>query len=208
VIDLVPHRSGWKDDFRRLAALLRRALGDLALRIDHVGSTAIPTICAKDIIDIQVTVADLREATVALRNARFIERADIQRDHVPPGHLGAEADWSKTFFTEPMGVRRTNVHVREADKPNQRYALLFRDYLLSHPNTAEAYGELKRRLANSLADANDYADVKDPAVDLIYFAAEEWACQTGWQPQSLETGPCSLERRSHYADGRYPVRND
>jgi GrpB-like predicted nucleotidyltransferase (UPF0157 family) len=164
--------------------LLRSALGDLALRIDHVGSTAIPTICAKDIVDVQVTVAELLEARVALRAAGFIERTDIQRDHVPPGYPGPETDWSKAYFTEPMGVRRANVHVREAHKPNQRYALLFRDYLLSHPNTAEAYGELKRRLARSLADTADYADVKDPAVDLIYLAAEEWARHVGWQPSS------------------------
>jgi len=59
--------------------------------------------------------------------------------------------------------------------------LLFRDYLRAHPATAAAYAELKRRLAAGLADPASYPDVKDPAVDLIYLAAEEWAAAAGWE---------------------------
>ena len=87
---------------------------------------------------------------------------------------------------------------------NQRYPLLFRDYLRVHPASAAAYAELKRRLASptkysggvpSLGDPHagqeehlprvasvEYPEVKDPAVDLIYFAAEDWAAATGWEP--------------------------
>ena len=85
-----------------------------------------------------------------------------------------KAEWEQFFFTQAAGQRRVNIHVRQAAKPNQRYALLFRDYLASHPRVAAAYGELKVRLAASLASEDDDPDVKDPAVDLIYFAAEEW----------------------------------
>jgi GrpB-like predicted nucleotidyltransferase (UPF0157 family) len=63
---------------------------------------------------------------------------------------------------------------------NQMYPLLFRDYLRTHRATAEAYAELKRRLAENLVDNDTYSDVKDPAVDLIYLAAEEWAAAVGW----------------------------
>jgi GrpB-like predicted nucleotidyltransferase (UPF0157 family) len=83
---------------------------------------------------------------------------------------------------EPEGQRRVNVHLRVLGRANQRYALLFRDYLRAHPAMAQAYAELKRRLAESLADPKMYPDVKDPAVDLIYLAAEDWASATGWQP--------------------------
>ena len=72
--------------------------------------------------------------------------------------------------------------MRRQGAPNQRYPLLFRDYLRAHPKTAQAYAELKRRLAANLADPFTYPDVKDPAVDLIYLAAEEWAARTGWRP--------------------------
>ena len=73
--------------------------------------------------------------------------------------------------------------MRVQGRANQRYALLFRDFLRTHPATAAAYGELKRQLAQHLADIQTYTDVKDPAVDLIYFAAEDWAAATGWQPE-------------------------
>ena len=72
--------------------------------------------------------------------------------------------------------------MRVQGRANQRYPLLFRDYLRTHPATAEAYAELKRRLAQHLADPKTYPDVKDPAVDLIYLAAEDWASVTGWHP--------------------------
>ncbi len=74
------------------------------------------------------------------------------------------------------------MHVRVDGRPNQRYALLFRDYLLENPITAAAYAELKRRLAAIAPTRADYADAKDPACDLIMGAAEEWADLTGWRP--------------------------
>jgi GrpB-like predicted nucleotidyltransferase (UPF0157 family) len=83
-----------------------------------------------------------------------------------------------------MYRRRVNLHVRVADRANQRYALLFRDYLRSHPDTAAAYGEFKRRAAALLPTESiaDYSDLKDPVCDLIYLPAEEWAARTGWTP--------------------------
>jgi GrpB-like predicted nucleotidyltransferase (UPF0157 family) len=72
--------------------------------------------------------------------------------------------------------------VRVDGRLNQRYPLLFRDYLRTHPATAEAYAELKRHLAENLADRVIYTEVKDPAVDLIYLAAEEWAAASHWMP--------------------------
>ena len=71
--------------------------------------------------------------------------------------------------------------VRAAGRANQRYPLLFRDYLRAHPASAAAYAELKRRLAANLRDLATYPDVKDPACDLIMVAAEEWARQTHWE---------------------------
>ena len=75
-----------------------------------------------------------------------------------------------------------NIHLREAGRANQRYALLLRDYLRAHPDAAEVYARLERALANELHDPATYPDVKDPACDLIWVAAEEWAAATGWSP--------------------------
>ncbi len=172
----------WPREFAELAARLRRALGALALRIDHIGSTAVPGLAAKDVIDIQITVAALDEDVVAALQAIGYSPRAGARDHCPPTFTGAASEWDKLYFDPPQGQRRTHLHVRALGRANQRYPLLFRDYLRTHPATAQAYAELKRRLAQALADPDTYPDVKDPAVDLIYFAAEEWAATTHWQP--------------------------
>jgi GrpB-like predicted nucleotidyltransferase (UPF0157 family) len=180
--EIVPYQSSWPSDFHKIAARLRQGLSDLALRIDHIGSTSVPGLAAKDVIDIQITVADLNQELLAAMSALgYTQRAGIQRDHSPAGIEGDETEWEKWYFDAPPGQRRTHTHVRVAGRANQRYALLFRDYLRSHPATAESYAELKRRLAQNLADPKTYPEVKDPAVDLIYLAAEEWAEVTGWQ---------------------------
>lgn len=182
MIDIVVHRPSWHVEFRELGLVLRRGLGEAALRIDHIGSTSVPELRAKDIIDIQITVEHLESSVCsALQRLGYEQHRDVSADHVPPHYAGPKTDWEKFVFTQPAGRRRVNVHVRQAGRPNQRYALLFRDYLASHPSVAAAYGELKSRLAASLASEADYPDVKDPAVDMIYFAAQEWAASAQWQ---------------------------
>ncbi len=182
MLEIIPYQSSWVADFREIAARLRHGLGSMALRIDHIGSTSVPGLAAKDVIDIQITVAaltpELLQAMVALG---YTQPEGVWRDHRPAHAPGPEADWEKWFFRPPAGQRRTNTHVRVAGRANQRYPLLFRDYLRTHPATAEAYAELKQRLAQNLANADTYPEVKDPAVDLIYLAAEEWASVTHWE---------------------------
>ena len=183
MLEIVPYQDHWPGEFQTIAAQLREALGELALRIDHIGSTAVPGLAAKDVIDVQITVATTDESVkAALCSLGYTHAEEITQDHLPPPGDDDPSQWSKWFFRSPEDQRRTNTHVRVAGRPNQRYPLLFRDYLRAHSATAAAYAELKRRLAANLADPATYPDVKDPAVDLIYFAAEAWARSTGWQP--------------------------
>jgi len=183
LVEIFPYQTRWPAEFQVIAAGLRRALGDLALRIDHIGSTSVSGLPAKDVIDIQITVAALDQAILAaLEGAGYVRSVRNAGDHRPAHATGPETDWQKWFFYPPPGQRRTHTHVRVQGRANQRYPLLFRDYLRAHPRTAAAYGELKRRLAAGLADPDTYPDVKDPAVDLIYFAAEDWALAQSWSP--------------------------
>ena len=183
MVEIVPYREDWPDEFRAIAANVRQEMGDLALRIDHIGSTSVPGLAAKDVIDVQVTVVALADPIEsAMRSLGYTRPEGVWRDHVPPGFEGPDVHWQKWFFRAPEGQRPTNTHVRVQGHANQRYPLLFRDYLRGHLATAHAYAELKRRLARELADPATYPDVKDPAVDLIYLAAEEWAAAAGWQP--------------------------
>jgi GrpB-like predicted nucleotidyltransferase (UPF0157 family) len=184
MISITASRPSWITEFQEIATALRAGLGDVAQRIDHIGSTSVPQLCAKDVIDLQITVARFDVGIAEqLRRLGFVQRPEIEGDHTPPGYAGPSSDWAKLFFVQPNGQRRINIHVRQSGRPNQRYALLFRDYLVAHPPAAAAYGQLKRHLAEFLDSEDAYADIKDPAVDLIYFAAEEWASQSRWQPR-------------------------
>ena len=87
----------------------------------------------------------------------------------------------KQYFREPEGERRTHIHVREAGRLNQRYALLFRDNLRAEGAPRQAYETVKRRLAGIYPDDIDgYLAIKDPVMDLIYVRAEHWVASTGW----------------------------
>ena len=183
MVEIVPYNSIWPAEFDRLALTLRQGLGDLALRIDHIGSTSVSGLASKDVIDIQITVTALEQGVLSAMLALGYSLPEgMRRDHPPAGWQGPETEWEKWLFNPPPGQRRTHTHVRVQGRANQRYALLFRDYLRAHPATARAYAELKRRLAGNLADPGMYPEVKDPAVDLIYLAAEEWAAALRWQP--------------------------
>jgi len=183
-VEIVPYDERWPSEFEAIAAHLRQGLGELALRIDHIGSTSVPGLPAKDIIDIQITVAALDERLIsAMTVLGYPLREGFDRDDPPPGAPALEGDWKKMLFHAPPEERRMNIHARVQGRPNQRFALLFRDYLRSHPQVAVSYAALKRLLAEHLADTDVYPDVKEPAVHLIYLAAEAWAAATGWQPE-------------------------
>jgi GrpB-like predicted nucleotidyltransferase (UPF0157 family) len=183
MVEICPYQENWPAEFQHIAATLRQSLGSLALRIDHIGSTSVPGLAAKDIIDVQITVAALDDRIIsAMLTIDYTQPEGVWRDHRPPDFAGPDSEWEKLFFRPPPGQRPTNTHVRVQGRANQRYPLLFRDYLRAHPATAEAYAKLKRLLAQHLADPQTYPVVKDPAVDLIYFAAEAWAIAIQWQP--------------------------
>ena len=185
-VQIRDYDPAWPTDFSTIAGRLRQTLGSAASRIDHIGSSSVPNLDAKDIVDIQVSVegdATLDQASALLEHDGWRPPGGIWTDHVPPGAAPDDREWAKRFFSEPVGSRRVNLHVRVEGRANQRYPLLFRDYLRVHPDSAHAYAMLKRDLAALLAsDLERYADVKDAACDLIYLAAEEWAVATGWAP--------------------------
>jgi GrpB-like predicted nucleotidyltransferase (UPF0157 family) len=183
---VAPHEPYWRERGAQLAAEIRAALGPLALRVDHIGSTAIPGMAAKPVFDLQVSVRDLAEAAEAFNGplrAFGLVRRPWERDHVPAGRDDDPALWAKRLWgkAEPGG-ERINLHCRVAGSPNERLALLFRDWLRAHPAAVAAYAAFKLVLATAVTDIEVYTDVKDPVVDLVIVVAEEWAAVTGWTP--------------------------
>jgi GrpB-like predicted nucleotidyltransferase (UPF0157 family) len=184
-IVISPYDPQWPLQFGQLGMPLRAALGDLALRIDHIGSTSVPGLAANDVIDVQITVAALdRRALMASLSSLGYHFWDMDTcDHVPPGRTDTAWQWSKLYFSEPPGQRPTHIHVRQAGRPNQRYALLFRDYLRADPSVAAAYAQIKEALARlHPEDFDAYYEVKDPVCDLVMAAAERWAASVGYAP--------------------------
>src|SRR5260221_2287102 len=168
MITIVPYETSWPEAFIAIARPLRTALGDLALRIDHIGSTSVPGLAAKDVIDVQVTVGDLTsELEAAFQRAGYVRRAELTYDHRPPTATGTEHEWQKQYYQPAAPAHRTHVHARRAGSANGRYALLFRDYLRTHSLAAAAYAQVKQALAHhGPTDWDLYYDVKDPICDI------------------------------------------
>ena len=162
-ITLVPYDPGWPAAFETEAVRLRAALGALALRIDHHGSTAIPGLSAKPIIDIQVSVAALQPL------AAYVERlAAVGYAHVPHPD-----DSVCPFFHRPLRWPHTHhVHVVERGGREERRTLAFRDYLRDHPDVAREYEQLKYDLARQFPGTNrdsreEYALAKTDFIERV-----------------------------------------
>ena len=170
---IAPYDPGWAELFAGLGGRLRAELGDVAIRIDHIGSTAVPGLAAKPIIDVQVSVASL-EPVAAYRDQ--IERCGFV-------WRSGNTELTKRYFRERPGLRRTHLHVRRAGSFSEQFALLFRDYLRTHPERAAAYAELKQTLAPLLlTDRQAYVDAKVPFTWETMRLADEWAQARGWEP--------------------------
>ena len=179
---IVDHDVRWTSAFATIGSALRGQLAQAALRIDHIGSTAVPGLAAKNVIDIQITVAHLDVARDWPHEVLpdLIRRPATTADHVPLGVTSDADEWANLYWSNGSSI---HLHVREEGRLNQRYPLLFRDYLRADPAAAGAYGLLKRALADlALDDSNIYYAVKDPACDLILAGAEHWAMRTDWRP--------------------------
>jgi len=176
MIEICTYNPDWPVEFLTLQTELVEILGGLALRVDHIGSTSVPGLGAKDIIDIQVTVDELTpEIEHRLTAAGYQYYADINDDHVPCGEDPDPRLWTKMYFTQPAGRRPVHVHVRMDGNPNQLYPLLFCDYLRAHPDSAATVERIKRALVKYHAeDIDAYYDIKDPVYDLIWEAAKKW----------------------------------
>jgi GrpB-like predicted nucleotidyltransferase (UPF0157 family) len=190
VIEIIDYKPTWTQEFLAIGSRLRAALGTQALAIHHIGSTSVPNLAAKDVIDIQITVSNLEEDILKpkLEQAGFVWREGVIHDHCPPGMTLPDDELEKHFVAwEPAGIRRANVHVRLEGRFNQRYALLCRDYLRAHPLAANAYAQIKRQLARYFPENTEaYYEIKDPVFDVIMAGANDWVTFTAWQPAPSE----------------------
>jgi GrpB-like predicted nucleotidyltransferase (UPF0157 family) len=153
VVHLVPYDPTWPLAFEAEAERIERACAGLVIRLEHVGSTSVPGLSAKPIIDILAGrppqakvapyVAALKQAGYEHKGPYGIPGREYFRRGTPRSHHVHLVSWSSTLWHEH---------------------LLFRDHLRAHPDVARAYEALKRDLAGSAMERSDYTDAKGPFI--------------------------------------------
>ncbi|MYW93029.1 dephospho-CoA kinase [Amycolatopsis rubida] len=179
-----PYDSGWPLQAERRLARLRQIAGSRLVRADHIGSTAVPGLPAKDILDLQLTVSSLDDADAiaeALADAGFPRREGEWWDDPQ----GGDGKWVKRFHQSADPKRPVNLHVRSTETPAWRLALVFRDWIRAHPDERDSYARVKEELARKHAadgTVEQYAEEKQGWVNEAFVRAEKWAGQSGWKP--------------------------
>ena len=165
-VQVVPYDPSWPSRYRREAALLREALGDCLVEIHHIGSTSVPGLWAKPIIDILPVVTAVEEA----------DRRRAALDALGYEYLGEFGIPGRRYLRKGGDHRTHQVHLfgRESRDEIRRH-LAVPAYLRCHPDAARDYAQLKRRLARRFPrDIDGYCDGKDAFVKALERAALDW----------------------------------
>lgn len=183
---LVDPQPDWPARAERVMARLRLAAGPVAKAVHHIGSTSVPGLPAKDVIDIQLGVPSLDEADAiadALAQAGFPRVPDLVQDSPYPPDADP-ALWRKRVHSAADPVRWANVHLRVVDSASWQHNLLFRDWLRANDDRRDEYAAMKRATAAAHASGTiqDYAEAKGPWFARIVPLMHEWAEATGWTP--------------------------
>ena len=187
---LAPPDPTWVQQGQRLAARVARAAGTLGHGVAHVGSTAVPGLWARDVIDLQLGVASLDDADAAaeaLADAGFPREAGEWFDTPKPPDLDP-AHWVKRLHGSADPGRPVHLHVRVVGSPGWRYALLFRDWLRAEPQARADYAAHRQHLTGAGLSTQAYALVKEPWFDEAWPRAQAWADHAGWRPQGSLDG--------------------
>jgi len=160
-----PPDPTWPAQAARLLARIGHALGDRVVALEHIGSTAVPDLPAKDVIDLQVGVRDLTEADGAafvadVASAGFVRVPGVDHDNAKDG-----GTWPKRLHGSVDPGRVAHVHVRAVGSPGWDWAIDVRDWLRADPEARDAYAAAKAALAARHTDSGDYADAKEAWFD-------------------------------------------
>lgn len=177
-VRVVDYRPGWATEGDEITTWLARALPG-ASATDHIGSTSVPGLPAKDCIDLMVRVESLAHIDLRpLTDAGYRERPE---EWNRSEKLGTTSH-PKRVFAPPVGGRSVNIHVREAGSETARYSLLFRDFMRVNDEHRDSWGRFKQRLAQECPDIYVYGQMKATVQPLLMALAELWAAERGWQP--------------------------
>lgn len=171
---MTPPDSSWPDQAARLMARIRHSVGEAAVAVEHIGSTAVPGLAAKDVVDLQVGVESLASANLdafaaGMTRAGFVLVPENTHDNAKDGTV-----WAKRFYGNADPGRVTHVHVREIGSPGWDWAIAFRDWLRADEAVRDEYGEVKAGLAARHTESSPYADAKEPWFDTAHPRLQAW----------------------------------
>ena len=156
-----PYDEMWKQDFISISNEIRDALGELALRIEHVGSTSVPGLSAKPVIDIDVVI---RDHSVLDEVVSRLAKIGYQHE----GNLGV-ADREAFGYEGKEHLKEHHLYVCPEDSPELKRHTAFRDYLRSHPEAVREYSRIKEEAAALYPyDIDGYIRHKSPVIEKIY----------------------------------------
>ncbi len=159
-IQMVPYNPEWRQEFAWEAAQLTNTLGENVVAVHHIGSTAIPNIYAKPVLDLLLVV-------------RSVEALDDKQSEIEAQGYEARGEYGipgRRFYRRDnsQGDRTHQIHAFEVGSPQIARHLAFRDYMIAHPDTAQAYSDLKRTLAAQHPnDIEAYMDGKDDFIQEV-----------------------------------------
>jgi GrpB-like predicted nucleotidyltransferase (UPF0157 family) len=166
-VEVVPYRPTWRDAFETEAKSVSNGLGKNVVAIHHIGSTAIPNICAKPIIDLLIEVKDITDVD-GQRSAMQSLGYEVMGEFGIPG---------RRFFLKnnQEGVRTHHIQTFEIGSAQIERHLAFRDYMIAHPKDAQKYSQLKRELATKYPqNIDEYMDGKDEFIKEMDQKAAQW----------------------------------
>ena len=171
-VEVVPHNPQWRDAFEVEAVKVAAALGKNVVAIHHIGSTAIPNIYAKAVIDLLVEVRDITG----------VDDQTSQMASLGYEVMGEYGISGRRYFRKnnQEGIRTHHIHAFEAGSAEVGRHLAFRDYMIAHTGEAERYSELKRKLAEEHSQSLDeYMDGKDGFIKEMDRRAAQWRASKG-----------------------------
>jgi GrpB-like predicted nucleotidyltransferase (UPF0157 family) len=166
-VQVVPHDPQWLDAFESEAKQVAAALDKNVVAVHHIGSTAIPNVYAKPVIDLLVEVRDITE----------VDGQNSAMESLGYEVMGEYGIRSRRYFRKDNqeGIRTHNIHAFAAGSAEAQRHLAFRDYMIAHPEEAQRYSELKRKLAEQHSQSMDaYMDGKDDFIKEMDRRAAQW----------------------------------
>ncbi|SFT63668.1 GrpB domain, predicted nucleotidyltransferase, UPF0157 family [Pseudovibrio denitrificans] len=165
-VKVVDAQARWAEDFQQEQEVLYDLLGDIVEGIHHIGSTSVPDLAAKPIIDILLEVSDIE--ALETQSAKLINIG-----YVAKGEHGIKG---RRYFEKGGDDRTHHLHAFKTGDPHVYRHLAFRDYLKAHPEVREKYAHLKKKTAQDVnGDVVGYREGKSDFVELHLAKAIDWA---------------------------------